>query len=99
MGVSPCPLVVVDVAVTRGAACDTAQRGQVAVLDRDVEVLDRRAYTALLRDLRRRTASQQHRAEDLDGHQRGNDQQQSDHPAPAATGARRLESIAAWRNE
>ena len=43
MGFGPGLLVVVDVAVAGGAAGDAAQRGQVAVLDRDVEVLDRRA--------------------------------------------------------
>ena len=99
MGFGPCPLVVVDVAVAGGAAGDAAQRGQVAVLDRDVEVLDRRADHVLLRHLRRRAAGQQQRAEDRDGHQRGDDQQQRHHPAPAATGARRFGRLAAGRNE
>ena len=90
MGFGPGPLVVVDVAVAGGAAGDAAQRGQIAFLDRDVEVLDRRADHVLLRHLRRRAAGQQHRAEDRDGHQRGDDQQHGHHPAPAATGARRF---------
>ena len=49
MGVGPRALVVVDVVVAGGSAGDAAQRGQVTLLDRDVEVLDRRADHFLLR--------------------------------------------------